>query len=515
MAFVGEVQAVLKADNSDFRAKMSEAGEATEKLDKSLKKFGLAFGGVGILVSAFKAVVDYARDLETPMDANVKRAQAFAKGLDEAKNGLLETGAKALGVVNHLGEWIGRQIAIVKYGKEQVATAEAIDKQAQETLAAIEKDKKLNEEIAKIKAQTREEDRKRSEEAQKQLSLEEQIAVINGKIQAQKDILARTDNTRKETAEAELELSKQRTELVKVEGDLKKKNADEQKKADDDAKKRQEENAKQMFEMIGKNQKLKFEALSVDEKIAKVQARILEYEDIINAAKKDGLDYTDIENVLLEDRADLEKLIKEKKEKQNEENKKLLLTDEQIAKLSEEDLQKQADLLTARIAKAKAEGLVTAEMEKQLAIIQKMLDKKQKELDITFKIVGAYYTEQTDRELEDNIRKLQASLFQRGQTFGSNIGGVGAQGAAYDPLGTIEAKQLAQAQAELEARNLARQRVGRYGEEGAYNLFYQGKATEFERLLDYVTAPADAKRTADALTTIERRMANSPFFPRV
>lgn len=311
MAFVSEIEAQLRANNSDFRTKMAESGESVEKLDTKLKKFGLGFGGVAAIATAFRAIVDHARDLTGELDANQQRAKQFAHGLDEAKKAALDVGVSILGAVNGVGEWLGKQVAIVKYGKEQVALNEQIEKQTQETLKAIEKDKKQTEEIGKIRAQIREIEKKSTEEAAKQLDLRTQIAQAEAKLTEAKQAAARADLTKLERANADLAVANARVNVEKLYGEQKK-------KADEEAKKSDEERAK----LVEKRQKLEFESLTAEEQrnvLLESEANLV---DNINEAKAAGVDTTQMEIDLLEIQAKLAKEFAEVEKKAAEQRQK-------------------------------------------------------------------------------------------------------------------------------------------------------------------------------------------------
>lgn len=512
MAFVSEIEARLKADNSDFRQKMMESEQGVERFDKQLKKFGLGFGGVAALVTGFRAIVDHARDLEGPLDANQKRAQQFAKDLDAAKKGMLDVGVSALGVVNGLGEWLGRQAAILWHGREQVEIAERIEKQTQETLAVIERDKKITEEVGKIRKEIHEIEKRRGEEAVKQLSLAEQLLRAEVDLQASKEKAAAAAGDKKKKAEADLEVARARTAIEKVRGEIEKRNADEKKKADEAA----EKSADKQLETYDKIQKLKFDAKSLDERILELQTDINTETEFLKLLKKGSAMAGEVELGILEKQAVLAGLIKEKKAGQNAANKDLLQTETDLKKLSEEDLIKQADLVEARIAKARAEGLVTEEMEKQLGIIRQIIAKKKEELDITFKIRGRADEDLSERVLEDKVRNLTKSIQAREfdlRNFGGATSASIAAGGAYDPLLSFERGELDRAQRELAARRRTGALVERYGEDGAQR-FFRGNIPEFERLLQFVNPQGEAKRTADALTEINERLKNSGLFPR-
>lgn len=462
MPLVGELAAVLRAENADFKQKFAEAGDATESLDKKLKKFGLGFGGVGALAVAFRAIVDHARDLNGELDENQQRAKRFATDLDGVKKSALDVGVAVLGTVNGLGEWIGRQVAVLKYGKEQVALTEQIAKQTEQTLAAVEKDKKLSEEIGRIRGQIVETEKRTTEEASKQLDIRDRILAAEQKLQAAKDDLARIDGDRLATAKAELEVAKARGELTKLQTEQAKKTAEDEKKAAELAKKKDEERV----DLLKRKGELLFEQKSTQEKIYTYEDSIATLTKLITEGKKAGADVTEYEVALLENQKTLAQL-------------RIELTNQQAA----------------------AEGKVAQQIGEQ-----------NKALEIGFKIRGRMDQDLSEAVLEEKVRTLAQSIAARQRAQFGASGGVGGGGVAYDPLLGFEQAELARAKAELEARRQVSGLVGRYGEQGAQR-FYQGSAVEFERLLQTINPDAQAK-TLSTLERIEQRLAASGLFPR-
>jgi hypothetical protein len=135
---MADIRASIGGDNSDLRTVLLDSEKRIDSTFKRLGKVGVQLGGFAAITRAFSAIVQHARDLESPMDANLQRAQQFARGLDEAKTSMLDLGASALGVVNSLGEWWGRQIAILKNGREQVELAEKIEADSAAAIKSIE-----------------------------------------------------------------------------------------------------------------------------------------------------------------------------------------------------------------------------------------------------------------------------------------------------------------------------------------------------------------------------------------
>lgn len=370
MSLVSSIYATLKADTSDFRAKFAEVGDVTEKADSRLKKFGLGFGGVGALAVAFRAVVNHARELTGELDENERRAQNFAKGLDEAKKSMLGVGVSALGVVNGLGEWLGKQAAIAIYGKEQVARNEQIAKQADETIARLAKEKPIIEAVNKIKEQTAAVEKQRTEHANKQLDITEQIAIAEKKVFEAAVARSNAQGDKVKIAQAELEFAKARLDLDKLTGERVKKNAEDEKKIAADREKALEKRQEQEEKLY----QLKFDQLKPAEQEAALAKEIKEIEADIKQMKADGVETLSAEIALEETRVKHAKVKKEV----DEASKQTL--DQQLATLQKQGVSVEQIVAVLRgrgfsedeiLAKLKAQ---TTEIERQITIQRKGQD---------------------------------------------------------------------------------------------------------------------------------------------
>jgi hypothetical protein len=489
MAFIGEIAAYLKADNSDYKSKLDEAGQATEKLDKSLKKFGLGFGGVALIATAFRAIVDHARDLKGELDENQARAKAFAQGLDEAKKSALDVGVSILGTINGLGEWMGRQAAIVAHGREQVELAEKIERETQETLKTHEKNRKTAEEIGRIRAQIVDEEKRNTNEANKQLEIKQRILIAEQKLQAAIDEVARAEGNKLETVKAELDVAKARGELQRVNAEAAKKAAEEEKKRAEDEKKAQADRV----DLLKQKNQLSFEQLSTQEKIWFYEDSIAELTRLINVGKKEGADVLEYEVALMENNIELSR------HRKDLEGATKLTLDDQITALKEQGMGREQMIAQLRQA-GFAEDEILNKLREQTA-----------ELQIQFSVRGRRDSDLSDAVLEDKIRTLSTSLSARKSRSTMTPGGVGGIGD-YDPFIFEEQKELDRAKNELDARRRAENLVGRYGEEGAAR-FYRGNMPEFERLLSLID-PDQAKKQTSLLEDLNNRLSNSGLFPK-
>lgn len=457
MAFIGEIAAHLRAENSDFRTKLNESEKAVDTFDKKLKKFGLGFGGIGALALAFRAIVDHARELEGPLDANQRRAKDFAAGIDEAKKGILDLGVKATGVVNGFGEWIGRMAAIVRHGREQVELAEQIENQTRETLAAQEKNRAVIQEVARLRAQTAEVEKRSTEEANKRLSLDQRMDLVRQRIYHAEVASQQAGEDKVEIAKIDLELAHARSELQKLEAERAKQIAAEEKKAAEEAQKSAERRRTNLEEI----QKLRFDALPIEEKILTYVESIETLERLILEGKKQKVAVDEYELALLENQNELTRLRKE-----------------------------HADAL------ANAERAVTREIKTQTEEMQRQ---------VNIRRTGRDNPDLSDPALQEKIRNITQDIQQREDRLRAS------NGTFSDPFLQLQRNELQKSTRELRERRTVQDLVARYGEEGAAKRF-SGSQIDFERLLNFANPPDAAKRTADRLDEINQRLRNSGLF---
>ena len=462
MALIGEVGARLSADNSDFKTKMDEAGQATEKFDKQIKKFGLGFGGVAALASAFRAIVDYARDLENPMDENLKRAKAFALGIDETKKGFLDIGAKALGVVNSLGEWWGRQVAIVKEGRAQVELSEKIAAQGEAAVRFAREHKFEQDKINEYKKEQRELEKKIGETEEKNLDLIEQMVLHTGRL-TEAEIKLVNFSTDKQAAEQQtVKILQERLKLTELEAAMKKEDVETAK-----ASRTAFDSLMKDFEAnLEKRKKLTFDLADADGKVALLAIEQLELQKRIAAEKRAGKETVDLEVEQLKVQKDLnELLVKQTKEK------------------------------------AAAEAAAARNIAEQVTRTMDLMR------------VGGIDANQglSDRALSAKIGNLRGQL---GAIETENFGraaGVGG-GGNKNPLTPFLTMELQNAQAEQTSRAEVARNVSVFGEDRAAAM-YQGNMPNFERLLGQMN-PDLVKQQTDTLKEINRRLANSGLFPK-
>ncbi len=450
MPFIGSIEAVLKGDNSDFRQKMAEAGEATESLDKKLKKFGLGFGGIGLLARWFSETLDHARNLEGSLTENEARVKRFAEGIDAAKKGFLDVSVAAVGVVNSLGEWAGRQIAVLRYGEQQVAQAEKIERQTAETLATLEKQRVIALEVNRIKEQIADVQRKAADEAVKQLSLTEQIAIAETKVAAAQDSVIAAGADKIAAAQAELELAKERAARDKLYSEQKKRDIAEEEKA---RKEEVEAHMAAMDRLVAEREK---------EEQEKIAAHI----------------------------AEMDRLVAEREAAA----KIVPVLDDELKKLRDQGVSREQIIASLR-AQGFAEDEIAAKIDAQNEKLNFQMEIRSR---------GRADAALSDRVLEDKVRNLSSQIAQIDMQplEARYTSGIRAQ---------LE-KERDFARAELSDRDALRNRVAQFGEAGAAQ-FYRGDIAKFEELLKRIE-PETQKRTLNKLEDIEQRLAGSKLFPK-
>lgn len=445
MSFIGQIAAVLRADTADFRNKLNDAGEAAEGLDKKLKKFGLGFGGVAALAKWFGETLDHARNLTGVLDENQAAAKRFAESTDGVKKVFMDISVQAMGFVNAAGEWWGRMVAVKMQGEEQVALQEQIAKQTEETLRAIDAQKKTGAELGAIRTKVRETEEKIAAEGMKQLDLTKQILFAELKVAETKAEMERAGITQVELARAELKHVEAKLALKKLEGDRAKEMADEREKEVD-------------------------QHIKTQDKLASLQEQ-----------------WDEEEMERLTDKYRLQREAAEQRTKDIASGK--IGADEEIAAL-----QKIGTSREQIIASVRAQGFAEED-------ILKILDKQTEQLQFqtTIKSKGRGDTDLSDRVLKDKIQNLRATIAEMDRD---------VLGRRYNSSMRAQLqKEVDFASDELGDRNRVRDLVGRFGENGAAR-FYGGQMDQFERLLKFVTPPGVQERTANGVEELNERLAS-------
>lgn len=452
-------------DISDLKTSARATKEQAEDIKRGFKGFKdvIEFGGVGAAVFGFfKSVIEYAENLKGPLDENTAAVKRFGGTLTELKTTTLSWGAQFLGFFNRAGEGLGMLIRSAIDGTEEVKKTAQAEREAEAAIAAMAEEKKknaeaykkINEDLKKIEAE-------RADIAFKEHTVQERLSIITERIyQAQ---LA-YDNSTGGTLEKRklfLELQQAELERAKVIVDLTKEYAEGKKKNDEEETKAAEEHIK----LMDKKLQLQFEALTTDQKIAKLAADEEQITQSIARMKKEGVDTDAAEVALLETQADLGKLRKQQAEEQ-----------------------------------ARAEKNVTEEIKDQT---QAFADQSQIRRTLSQTTATKDYT---DRQLQEKINNLRRQIDEDQQNLASGVG-LSAFGNVGNPFTALMSEDLQKAQAELNYRQRFRELYSTQGERA----FQQYSAFDEERLRNYIR-PEDEKRaqlTLETLQDIQSRLAGT------
>lgn len=476
--FTASLVASLGLKKSEFSAGLRDSIDETKNFQKHWQDVGKLFAAGGVTTAVlgfFRSMIEHARDSGDNISESFRSVREFGEGVDALGKGLKDFGVYIISIFTRCGESIGVLFKVIATGWEGVwngiknldfkgamsAAVKAFDE-------VIAQEKKLEQTEINLA------------ETQRQIAKEGEVRAKNLKIQRQEeeDAARKKEKAVKEAADAEKKAFAERNELLKKKSDL------------------------------------EFEALSTADKIKALR----EYEqDLIYdiTEKAFVLEDTTAEQVeLLKVQAELRKYGKELSEDQAKTEKEKLASIERevermarIESMTKEQLSDEVKLLEVKIEKAKAAGLETAELEKQLGIVNEILRKKKQQLDIQLKIIRMDEADASDRVLEDKVATLNREIEERRRALRS-IG----KTDSYDPLIGMQILDRDAALKELQARDAIRRQVAMFGEEGAASRFYRGDMKEFERLLEFVNASPDSKKTNDLLAEINDRLRG--VFPR-
>lgn len=231
---VAKLLAKIGLDPSEFNRGVNSVQQRGEELEENFEKLGKIFAA-GALVTAsvefFSRIIEYARTTEGAIDENVEAVRRFGDAMDDTREGLLEIGVAATGTINRFGEWIGRSIAILQYGERQVHVAEQIEAQTRETLDAIEAQREVAEEVARVNERIAGVAEKRADMAFRELTKTEQLDRLLAQVAEKTTAANRAGQTKVARAEAELELAETLADVQAATLALEKEQAAEAKKA--------------------------------------------------------------------------------------------------------------------------------------------------------------------------------------------------------------------------------------------------------------------------------------------
>ncbi len=213
------ILAKLGLNNSQFRAGLKDSIDESKSFERGWKDIGKLFAAGGVttaVIGFFNAAIEGARASKDELDQNVQATRRFGDSIDSLKGVWTSIQVAVTGTLASFGEWVGRGLAVLRYGEQHVKLTEQIEKQTRETLATIEKEKQVAEDVNRIRAQTADVEKKATEEANKQLAIREQIAIAGAALQASIDASLRTDGDKVAAAKAELQVAQDRSKLEKL-----------------------------------------------------------------------------------------------------------------------------------------------------------------------------------------------------------------------------------------------------------------------------------------------------------
>jgi hypothetical protein len=423
------------------------------------------------------------------------------------------------GTLNRAGEWIGKQIATIRYGKEQVEVAEKIEKQTAETLATMEKRKKKEEEFKKVTEDIRRIKEQQAEADLKALTNQERVNKLTNDLADMEKAAASFTGEKLEARKMELEIEEKKLKLSNALRDLDKEREAEADKAADKKKKKleeiasiQERNSKAEFEAAKNAADQTREAATLAEREKAIKDEIRKSEAEIAEGKQKNLDVTERIKRVDELRGQLSEIDQQR----NEDNIRIaelrLKGVDNLSKAEKHELQilegqttqKKDALEIAELTWKLQHNAITPEELERLRILTKQTEEietqnkkleEQKEKVIEIKTVyGKQQTDLSDRELAEKIQTLSQQIF-------NNMQVVGEGGSNWTPTRSITAyleRQLKDAREEQALRSRFRRDYASKGDD-AFNSY---RASDEERLRNYIR-PEDEKRQAETATAIK------------
>lgn len=456
-------------DVTDLKTSARVAKEQADEIKRGFKGFKdvLEFGGVGAVVfSFFRSVIDYAKNMKGPLDENTAAVRRFGESLTEGNQSLLGLGAQALGFVNRVGERIGFWM---RAGIDGLGTVMAVERQEKEQ--AIER-QRIEEEKARHGAEYKKvtEDilaleKEATKIAYQQLTAQEQF---NASAQKYQEITSQLENfsgTQIERRRLELQLQQASVDVLKADAELKKEEAEAQKKRDAEAQKVAEQHIAQQEKLL----KLRFDALTSEEKIAALDRTRVQLIDAIARLKQEGKDTTAAEISLLETTNELEKLHTAELEKQV----RIRRADEEAARRAR-----------AQEAQERAGGAIIGSAVRS----------------------GMDFQYSDDAALQELVRRNRQRATEMRNNNPQNFYEIRLE------AGRLEA-EANNAEAELRLRSRVRGAFQRGGASAVYSSFPDLDPLVIDRLIaQFAQQQGTNKETLDTLKTIEERL--SAVFPR-
>lgn len=497
-----EIGVKLTGDNSHFRSMLSQSVEEGGKFAGKLAgKVGDNLGSLNKVSNTLATALGL--NLQNIAENAARWFTGMSKETEEAFKKLADVSERVADanialMRAQLSEEQRYQLAIIERGKLEKAIAENSAKTVQDQLRQKQDELKLIQKSAEIQAyeaKVREEAAKKAEAAakaataarEKEYQLQLSTLTTDGKIASLKESIVVLQN-----AIASGVLSQKNAEelaAVVTERQLALK-AEEVKKEKELAEVR-EEAAKEHMADMDKLTKLKFEALPLDEKIAALEKERATITANMRKAKADGIDTTKMEIALLENAASLDGL----REQQ---------TKATAATLGEQldTLQKQGVSENQIVALLRGRGFSEEEI---LGTLEKQTRElaKQQGFFMALQRKGSGYESQSTAALEGVLANVRAQLDRVKQE--NAVAGRSER----NPMEFALQNEFDNITRELSMRRNVGGYAERFGEDAARRQY--GDTLTERALRDMQDA---STRTAQTLSNIEQRLANSGLFPR-
>jgi hypothetical protein len=457
-------------DITDLKTSARAAKEQADDIKRGFKGFKdvIEFGGVGAAVFGFfRSVIAHAMELKGPLDDNTAAVRRFGGALTEAKEGTLSWGAQVLGFWNRAGEGIGMTIRAMIDGSAQVRQAAQTEREAQEAIVAMEKERKANgEALKKISADLAELDRERTKLALADLTTQEKVNLAVQQVRDARAAEAASAGSTLERRKLHLATQQAEVDLLRQFGVQDKENADKKSKTDEAATKAAEEHIKLADKLV----KLRFEALSDEEKLLSLET---EHAGIIAAIADDkqrGADTTQAEISLLENINAIEAV--------------------------------RLKLVEARAAAERTAAKEAAEAAKAAQIAEELARRERAAKSIQFRS-GADFANASDDALEEIVRRNR----QKAIELRNNGQGLNANYFNRQEAGRLQA-EANNAEQELRLRQGIRSSFARGGEQQVFSDFQHLDPVVLDRLIgQFAQQQTTATQSARDLSQINQRLA--------
>lgn len=541
-----EIGVRLSGDNTEFKKMMSEsaekAGEFSTKIAEKIgdKLYGLRDISHVVATALGLNLEKIAENLARALAGMTEGEQEIYKQLDELSKKTADNNIAAMR--SRLTEQQKYQLALIKEAEIEASIPKLIEEQAAARKEKAEHDAEIfgvvnNEKLILQQSLEIEEKRNAASELHKEIVAYENTQKKEA-IGVEKEVgaaeRARGEAAQK-AADALLPLLQQRAILEAKVGELEQIAGHEmqvnKKSVEDTNKLREKQNEladinrkinEQTVKAAEAIEKARFDALTNQEKSVYLAGLIETADRAIANLEAQGLDASDAKNFKELKLYELKKLSLEISKSDTEEKKKQTAEINHYLEMTADAIVSEKKRVEIAIAEARALGLQTEELQRQLDIINKIITKKivadglngrpATAIDDNYsvKVSGSedVSTESTD-QLIGHLQKLEEEKRHAGQG-----------GGALDPSATVASNYAdwltnslfnaaeKKIQDEINSRNAARDYANRYGQAAAVQQFGDSLV---QRALQGITD--QQTQTTSLLGRLDQRLSNSGFFP--